>query len=169
MGRRAISMVTEPLATRGSVFQPILSPKCIGCEFFSVCIGTLRPLVSYRVLATRKHFNLCPALAERMQVVEVEELPFRVILDIRVAIPGASVRYSKPACDDEARKKYPLECDPVYVEEGEKITVLRRVSKVSDRLCLCEVEAIGQPSPRLWILAKHLLAQRRPPEEPPPP
>jgi uncharacterized protein (UPF0179 family) len=163
MGRKTISMVTESFASKGSIFQPMLSSKCIGCENFSVCIGALRPLVSYRVVSTRNHYNVCPALAERMQVVEVEELPFQVILEAQVAIPGASVRYTRPSCSEDIKKQYPLECNPVYLEEGEKINVIRRIAKVAENLFLCEVEATDFPSSRLWILAKHLLAQRKTP------
>lgn len=160
MGRRTISMVTEPFAYPGATFQPVLSSKCIDCEYFNACIGALRPLVRYKVVALRNHFNQCPALAEKMRVVEVEEQPFNVVLSARLAVPGATVRYSKPQCSEEVKGKYRVECDPIYVEEGERVKVLRRLAKVDSQLFLCEVEATEQPSPRLWLLAKRFLLKR---------
>ncbi|MEM1630620.1 MAG: UPF0179 family protein [Thermofilum sp.] len=151
MGRRALSMVTEPFARKGAVFQPLLTGKCLSCQFFNVCIGTMRPLVSYRVVEVRKHFNLCPALSERLQVVLVEELPVRLVVEIPFVAPGAVIQYRKPNCPDIPA------CDTVSVGDGERIRLLQGLQRIRERLWLVEAELLDSPSPRLWLLAKQKL------------
>lgn len=154
MGRRALSMVTEPFARKGAVFQPLLTEKCLKCEFFNVCIGTMRPLVSYRVVEVRKHFNLCPALAEKLQVVLVEELPVRLVVEAPFVAPGAVLTYRRPRCPEH------LSCETVGIMEGERVKILRELQKMGKDLWLVEGELIDPPSPLVWLQAKQKLLRR---------
>lgn len=155
MGRKALSMVTEPLARKGAVFQPLLTEKCLGCEFFNVCIGTTRPLVSYKVIEVRRHFNLCPFLHEKLQVVLVEELPVKLVVEAPFVASGSIITYRKPRCPDSIPG-----CDTISVSEGESVRVLRELQKVGTTLWLVEAELLDHPSPRLWLLAKQKLLHR---------
>jgi uncharacterized protein (UPF0179 family) len=155
MPRRALSMVTKPFARKGAVFQPLLTSKCLSCEFFRVCIGSTRPLVSYRVVETRMHFNRCPALSEEMQVVVVEEMPTRLLVEAPFVAPGAEITYRKPASCPEG-----LNCEHLGVEQGEKVRIVRVLEKLAPNLWLVEAELLEPPSPRLWLAAKQKLLQR---------
>lgn len=148
-------MVTKPFAHKGAVFQPLLTTKCLSCEFFRVCIGSTRPLVSYRVVETRMHFNHCPALSEEMQVVVVEEMPAKIVVESPFVAPGVEITYRKPAnCPEN------IDCEHLGVESGEKMRVVNILGRVAHNLWLVEVEFLEPPSPRLWLLAKQKLLQR---------
>lgn len=147
-------MVTEPFAQKGAIFQPLLTAKCLTCEFFQVCIGTLRPLVSYKVVEVRRHFNPCRALSEKLQVVLVEELPVELVVEVPFVAPGAVITYRRPSCPGIPG------CDTVSVSEGERIRLLKALRKVSERLWVVEAELLDPPSPRLWLLAKQKLLRR---------
>jgi len=161
MPRRAVSMVTSLFAKPGIVFQPLVTSKCLECPFFNACLGNLRPLVSYRVVGVRKHVVHCPALAEDLITVEVEELPAKLVLSSRDVMPGAVVYYRRPGCDEGVE-----ECTPIFIEEGERIRILREIEKVGSGFSLVEVEFIDPPSPRIWLLARRKLLGRVAQQEP---
>lgn len=143
-------MVTQLFAKPGAVFQPYITSKCLNCQYFNACIGNLRPLANYRVVSVRRHLVYCPALAEELVTVEVEELPVRLTLDSRDVMPGAIIRYRKPAF--HAGQEH----EPLFVEEGERIRILREIEK-KNHLTVVEVEFIDPPHPRLWIAARRRL------------
>ncbi|MGC9108098.1 MAG: UPF0179 family protein [Infirmifilum sp.] len=148
-------MVTPLIAKPGTIFQPYVTSKCIECQFFNACIGNLRPLANYKVVNIRKHAVYCPALAEELITVEVEELPVKILVDLRDAMPGAVIRYRKPGCQENSE-----DCDPPYLEEGERIRILKEVEK-KNNLSIVEVEFIDPPHPRLWIRARRKLLGKR--------
>lgn len=155
MGRRALSMVTEPLAREGVIFQPLLTELCLRCDLFSVCIGATRPLASYRVVSVRSHYNFCPALREKLRVVVVEEMPVKLAIEAPFIAPGAEIKYRKPACSGAPG------CDAISVEEGERVRILRELQRIGDNLWLVEAEPLDPPSPRLWLIAKQKLLRAR--------
>ncbi len=156
MPRRTVSMVTPLFAKPGAVFQPLITSRCLECPYFNACLGNLRPLVSYRVVGVRRHVVHCPALSEDLITVEVEELPARLVVNSRYVMPGAVVYYQKPGCYKEVEG-----CNPVFIEEGERIRILREVEKVGGELSVVEVEFIDPPHPRIWLLAKQKLLGRK--------
>lgn len=113
----------------------------------------MRPLVSYKVLEVRRYTVTCPALSESVVSVEVEELPVRVVLPSRIVMPGAVVRYERP--------RTPENPAPIYIEEGERIRILREVENMKNGLSVVEAEIIDPPHPRIWLLAKRELLGRR--------
>uniref|UniRef100_A0A7C1T242 Uncharacterized protein n=1 Tax=Thermofilum pendens TaxID=2269 RepID=A0A7C1T242_THEPE len=155
MARRALSMVTKPFARKGAVFQPLLTSKCLSCELFRVCIGSTRPLVSYRVVETRMHINYCPALSEEMQVVVVEEMPARLIVEAPFVAPGVEMTYRKPIRCPEG-----VICEHLGVEDGEKVRVVKVLERLAPNLWLVEAELLEPPTPRLWLAAKQKLLQK---------
>lgn len=152
MPRRTVSMLTEIMARKGTEFSPYASPKCLKCRFFNVCIGNLRPAARYKVVKVRPHKNKCPLLREEMYVVEVEELPVRLVVNTRMAVPGMTIRYHIPTdCKVEEVRKYNVKCKPPYIVEGEKILVKKTVAKLSGGLTVVEAEILDPPSPELWL------------------
>lgn len=148
-------MVTPLFAKPGTVFQPYITSKCFECQYFNACIGGLRPLANYKVVNVRKHAVYCPALAEELLSVEVEELPVRLVLETQDVMPGAIIRYRKPHCPESSD-----ECEPLFIEEGERVRILREVEK-RNNLSVVEIEFIDPPHPRLWIRAKKALLGRQ--------
>ncbi len=151
MPRRTVSMLTEIMAKEGTEFSPYASAKCLKCRFFNVCIGNLRPAARYKVVKVRFHKNKCPLLREEMYVVEIEELPVRLVIDTRLAVPGMTIRYNLPAnCVDEKVRKYNVKCEPPYIIEGEKILVKKIIAKLDGGLTVVEAEILEPPSQELW-------------------
>ncbi len=151
MGRKTVSMLTETMAKEGVEFSPYASEKCIGCRFFNVCIGNLRPGARYRVVKVRSHRNKCPLLSEEMYVVEVEELPVRLVVPSNMAIEGMTITYRKPPrCPDEV-KRFGVDCNPPYILEGEKATVKKIVGRLRGGLTVVEAELLDPPKRELWI------------------
>ena len=152
MPRRTVSMLTEIMAKQGTEFSPYASPKCLRCRFFNVCIGNLRPGARYKVIRVRNHKNFCPLLSEKMYVVEVEELPVKLVVETRLAVQGMTVRYNTPSdCDDEEVRVYRVKCNPPYIMEGERISIHRVVARLSKGLTVVEAEILDPPPRELWV------------------
>ncbi len=152
MPRRTVSMLTEIMAKEGTEFSPYASEKCIHCSLFNVCIGNLRPGAKYRVVKVRSHRNKCPLLSEEMYVVEVEELPVRLVVPSTMAVEGMTITYRRPsACSDEEARKYGAQCNPPYILEGEKAVVKRVVGKLRGGLAVVEAEIVDPPKRELWV------------------
>ncbi len=152
MARKTVSMLTEVMAKEGIEFSPYASEKCIHCPFFNVCIGNLRPGARYRVVKVRQHKNRCPLLSEEMYVVEVEELPVKLIIPSAMAVEGMTITYRRTGkCNEDEARKHDAHCNPTYILDGEKAVIRRVIAKLPNGLAVVEAEIVDQPKRELWM------------------
>ncbi|GEM_PF-284063 len=167
MARRTVSMLTEVMAKEGIEFSPYASERCVHCSLFNVCIGNLRPGARYKVLKVRQHRNRCPLLSEEMYVVEVEELPVRLIVPTSIAVEGMTITYRRPrTCDEEEARRHNAHCSPTYILEGEKAVIRRVVAKLPRGLAVVEAEIVEPPKRELWMRVFPEAPTRQPRRQP---
>lgn len=125
-----ITMVTEAQARVGAVFKAIINPKCIKCQFYKVCAGTLRSGGRYEVKAIRRKAHMCPLLNEQMIVVEVEEMPVLLAVESKLAVEGLTFRYRMMRCEHRSCPQRSL-CGNAYLTEGERVKVVAVHGKIA--------------------------------------
>lgn len=125
-----ITMVTEAQAKIGAVFKAMINLRCVGCPFYKVCAGTLRPGGRYKVKTIRRKAHTCPLLNERMIVIEVEEMPMLLTVESKLAVEGLTFRYEMLRCKYRSCPRYLL-CNNTYFIEGEQVKVVAVHGKVA--------------------------------------
>jgi len=95
--------------------------ECEGCRLKNICLR-LREGSKYKIVGLRDGVvHDCPLHDEGVVAVEVVELPIMALIDSKVAVEGARVRFER-RCDDINCELYNL-CNPLELNDGDFVVV----------------------------------------------
>ena len=94
-----ITLVAKPLAKEGSIFRYVgMAEECGGCDLKDIC-HKLKPGRKYHVVNVRNVTHPCQVhLDDKVNVVEVEELPLETSISKRKALEAALVKLDEEQC-----------------------------------------------------------------------
>lgn len=104
--------------------------SCRQCDYFSPCTGSLEDGRVYTVTKVIGKELPCILQAGRGKVVEVNESDREILVDAKLAIPGAIITVDRLPCkriDCEYRDR----CFPLGLESGDKCKVLKVCDEVT--------------------------------------
>ena len=95
--------------------------ECESCRLKNICLR-LREGAKYKIVGLRNgEVHECPLHDEGVIAVEVVELPIMALIDSKVAVEGAKIRFEK-RCDNLDCKLYNL-CNPLELKDGDSVVV----------------------------------------------
>ncbi len=95
--------------------------ECENCKLRNVCLR-LREGAKYKIVGLRNgEVHDCPLHDEGVVAVEVVELPIMALIDSKMAVEGAKVRFER-RCDNFDCELYNL-CNPLELKEGDVVVV----------------------------------------------
>ncbi|MFO8110453.1 MAG: UPF0179 family protein [Thermoplasmata archaeon] len=114
-----VTLIGEKLAKKGLkfVFGGCLS-RCQNCEIKISCCG-LDKNKRYKIVGVRDNVHNCKVHADKVKVVEVEEIPLRTTLQGTSLIEGSLVSLKEKKCSDIDCENYRL-CFPAGIEPSGK-------------------------------------------------
>jgi uncharacterized protein (UPF0179 family) len=95
--------------------------ECQNCRLKNICLR-LREGAKYKIIGLRNGaVHECPLHDEGVVAVEVVELPIMALIDSKVAVEGAKIRFER-RCDNIECELYNL-CNPVELKVGDPVLV----------------------------------------------
>ncbi|ADB58166.1 UPF0179 family protein [Archaeoglobus profundus] len=95
--------------------------ECENCRLKNICLR-LREGAKYKIVGLRNgEIHECPLHDEGVVAVEVVELPIMALIDSKVAVEGAKIRFEK-RCDNLDCELYNL-CNPLELKDGDSVIV----------------------------------------------
>lgn len=95
--------------------------ECEGCRLKNICLR-LRVGSKYKIVGLRNgEVHDCPLHDEGVVAVEVVELPIIALIDSKMAIEGAKLKFEK-RCDILECELYNL-CNPLELKDGDSVVV----------------------------------------------
>jgi uncharacterized protein (UPF0179 family) len=95
--------------------------ECESCRLKNICLR-LREGAKYKIVGLRNgEVHECPLHDEGVIAVEVVELPIMALIDSKVAVEGAKIRFEK-RCDNLDCELYNL-CNPLELKDGDSVVV----------------------------------------------
>jgi len=96
--------------------------ECENCRLKNICLR-LREGAKYKIVGLRDGaVHECPLHDEGVVAVEVVELPIVALIDSKMAVEGAKIRYEGKRCNFLDCEMYNL-CHPVELKEGDSVIV----------------------------------------------
>jgi len=96
--------------------------ECENCRLKNICLR-LREGAKYKIVGLRDGaVHECPLHDEGVVAVEVVELPIVALIDSKMAVEGAKIRYEGKRCNHLDCEMYNL-CHPVELKEGDSVIV----------------------------------------------
>ncbi len=96
--------------------------ECENCRLKNICLR-LREGAKYKIVGLRDGaVHECPLHDEGVVAVEVVELPIVALIDSKMAVEGAKIRYEGKRCNFLDCEMYNL-CHPVELREGDTVVV----------------------------------------------
>ncbi len=95
--------------------------ECENCRLKNVCLR-LRVGSKYKIVGLRNgDVHDCPLHDEGVVAVEVVELPIMALIDSKMAVEGAKLKFEK-RCDNLECEFYNL-CNPMELKDGDSVVV----------------------------------------------
>ncbi|WP_456327436.1 UPF0179 family protein [Archaeoglobus sp.] len=95
--------------------------ECENCRLKNICLR-LREGAKYKIVGLRNgDVHECPLHDEGVVAVEVVELPIMALIDSKIAVEGAKIRFEK-RCDNLNCELYNL-CNPLELKDGDSVVV----------------------------------------------
>jgi len=95
--------------------------ECENCRLKNICLR-LREGSKYKIVGLRNgDVHDCPLHDEGVVAVEVIELPIIALIDSKIAVEGAKLKFEK-RCDNLECDFYNL-CNPLELRDGESVVV----------------------------------------------
>ncbi len=124
-----VTLIGEKLAKEGLEFAfGGCLPGCQSCEIKNSCCG-LEKNKWYRITGVRSISHNCEVHADKVRVVEVEEIPLRTSAKDKGLVEGSMVTLESKNCNEVECKHYQI-CFPPGIEFGGKY----HVEKVGKKL-----------------------------------
>ena len=101
---------------------------CKECRIKKVCFN-LHQGKRYRVISVREKTHDCIVNEDKVNIVEVEEIPSLITLPKRLAIEGSTITFEPQGCNNLGCDNY-SECIPFGLASGTKLKVLKALDKV---------------------------------------
>jgi len=96
--------------------------ECENCRLKNICLR-LREGAKYKIVGLRDGaVHECPLHDEGVVAVEVVELPIVALIDSKMAVEGAKIRFEGKKCNVLDCEMYNL-CNPVELREGDSVIV----------------------------------------------
>ncbi|MHA1208277.1 MAG: UPF0179 family protein [Candidatus Freyarchaeota archaeon] len=128
-----LTLVGVKQAKKGEKFVYVGHTEvCEECEFYQVCIGNLEPKRIYEITEVRNIEHPCKIHEDGVCVVEVKYSNIQASLEVKQAIPGATITYSPIECD-YSNCPYADICNPTGLFKGDKCVI----ESVSERIEGC--------------------------------
>jgi len=96
--------------------------ECENCKLKNVCLK-LRKGAKYKIVGLRNGtVQDCPLHDEGVVAVEVVELPIVALIDSKMAVEGAKIKFESKKCNYFDCEMYNL-CNPIELKDGDTIIV----------------------------------------------
>lgn len=96
--------------------------ECENCRLKTICLR-LREGAKYKIVGLRDGaVHECPLHDEGVVAVEVVELPIVALIDSKMAVEGARIRFEGKRCNILDCEMFNL-CNPVELKEGDSVIV----------------------------------------------
>lgn len=117
-----VTVVGESQCKKGFefVFSGPLA-ECRDCKVKNVCFH-LEQNRRYRVTEVRDVHHECKMHEGGVRVVEVEKLPTRAALPVRIAVEGSMITFEENACDMRSCEHFRL-CRPLDAADGMRLRI----------------------------------------------
>ncbi|MFQ6128484.1 MAG: UPF0179 family protein [Thermoplasmata archaeon] len=124
-----VTLIGEKQVKEGNefVYSGPLS-ECKDCRLKGVCFN-LEEGKKYRISSVRRLHHNCRVHEEGVRVVEVEEVPVDVTVNVKSAFEGSTITLEFPDCKEIGCEHYRL-CHPLGLKNGQKATIIEVEEKV---------------------------------------
>ncbi len=96
--------------------------ECENCKLKNICLR-LREGAKYKIVGLRDgEVHECPLHDEGVVAVEVVELPIVALIDSKMAVEGAKIRFEGKRCNVLDCEMFNL-CNPVELKDGDSVVV----------------------------------------------
>ncbi len=96
--------------------------ECESCKLKNICLR-LREGAKYKIVGLRDgDVHECPLHDEGVVAVEVVELPIVALIDSKMAVEGARIRFEGKRCNVLDCEMFNL-CNPVELKDGDSVVV----------------------------------------------
>ncbi len=119
-----VTLIGPALAQVGQRFRYVgKAEECQACDFQSVC-HSLEPGRTYKIVAVRDKEHDCALhLGEKVKVVEIEEEPLEVSLQVKKALEGVLVTMDEDECTKRWCPNHAL-CTREPYPQSQKVSVV---------------------------------------------
>ena len=105
---------------------------CRDCKLKTACFNLEQGRL-YKIKNLRKKEHRCKMYERGVEVVEVEKIPMKIIVDSRSGLEGATLNYQEQKCTNKGCEFY-LQCHPNNIKQDTKI-IIKSVNKDNKIKC----------------------------------
>lgn len=125
-----VTLIGVRQAQAGRVFiHKGAGSKCGSCEYYQVCVGSVKPDRVYRIIKTRDKTLLCRQYETEMRVIEVAEAAIPAVISTKKAIGRAVITFQTLSCEIRDCESCEL-CFPAGLSDGDRCQVLEVTQKI---------------------------------------